>query len=136
MKRFMIKFITTMIFFFYYNANVYSQKIFIDKESRDTFVVISPKDVNLINCIVFDLEYKSKLVKLQDSIIKNDRQLILYKDSIILKSSELLEEKENYYKSSISKLEKSIEQEKKKRKWETGILGGVAAILGILFLVK
>lgn len=99
----------------------------------DTMILITPNQLKTINCIITDLEFRTKeldlnriLISKQDSIIWSMKSLVQVKDQTIeLKNKNLTDLKE-----SLKKSQKKIERQKKWIKW--GSIGFGAIIGGIL----
>lgn len=102
----------------------------------DTIVTITPENLKTINSIIVDLESSKEIIRLQKNIIQEDSLIKLEKDSIINYQWSIQKMKDNYYIESIDGLKKSIEKEKRKKKTLVGVLGSVAAILGIIAICK
>lgn len=102
----------------------------------DTLITISPTELKTINCIIVDLENTKDRLNLYKRIIKEDSLLINKKDSILVIQNQIMTKKENYYINTVLSLQNNLKREKKKRKIWTGVLSGVAAILGILAINK
>lgn len=102
----------------------------------DTLIAISPTDLRTINCIIIDFENTKDQLDLYKRIVKEDSLLINNKDSILVVQSQIMTKKENYYINTAMSLQNDLKKEKKKRKIWTGILSGVAAVLGILAINK
>lgn len=102
----------------------------------DTLVTITPENLKTINSIIVDLESSKEIIRLQKNIIQEDSLIKLEKDSIINYQWSIQKTKDNYYIESIDGLKKSIEKEKRKKKTLVGVLGSVAAILGIIAICK
>lgn len=102
----------------------------------DTLVTITPDNLKTINCIIADFEYNNKQIRLYKEIIFQDSLLIINKDSVIRATNQIMETKEKYYQDIAVQLQNEIKKEKKKRTLWTSILGGVAAIFGILLIAK
>lgn len=102
----------------------------------DTLVTITPENLKTINSIIVDLESSKEIIRLQKNIIQEDSLIKLEKDSIINYQWSMQKTKDNYYIESIDGLKKSIEKEKRKKKTLVGVLGSVAAILGIIAICK
>lgn len=102
----------------------------------DTIVTITPENLKTINSIIVDLESSKEIIRLQKNIIQEDSLIKLEKDSIINYQWSIQKTKDNYYIESIDGLKKSIEKEKRKKKTLVGVLGSVAAILGIIAICK
>lgn len=102
----------------------------------DTLVTITPENLKTINSIIVDLESSKEIIRLQKNIIQEDSLIKLEKDSIINYQWSIQKMKDNYYIESIDGLKKSIEKEKRKKKTLVGVLGSVAAILGIIAICK
>ena len=98
----------------------------------DTLVTITPENLKTINSIIVDLESSKEIIRLQKNIIQEDSLIKLEKDSIINYQWSIQKTKDNYYIESIDGLKKSIEKEKTL----VGVLGSVAAILGIIAICK
>lgn len=106
------------------------------EHNGDTLIAISPTNLKTINCIIVDFENTKDQLELYKQLTIQDSLLINEKDSIIAVQDKLMVKKENYYIETATQLKESLKKEKKKRKIWTGILGGVAAILGILAICK
>lgn len=119
---------------FFFILGVRAQEII--EYKGDTLVTITPDNLKTINCIIADFEYNSKQIKLYKEIIFQDSLLISNKDSVIRVTNQIMETKEKYYQDTAAQLQKSLEKEEKKRTLWTSILGGVAAIFGILLIAK
>lgn len=129
-----LKIVILIITFLFCFLKSYSQNLFIN-ENKDTLVIITPKQVNTINCVFLDLELTKKELKLKNELLNNMNSIIIDKDSIINTQSIVLEKKDKYYNNSISQLEKSLNKEKRKTTIYTSTIGGIAIIiLGILIL--
>lgn len=102
----------------------------------DTIVTITPENLKTINSIIVDLESSKEIIRLQKNIIQEDSLIKLEKDSIINYQWSIQKTKDSYYIESIDGLKKSIEKEKRKKKTLVGVLGSVAAILGIIAICK
>lgn len=119
---------------FFFIFGVRAQEII--EHNGDTLITITPNNLKTINCIIADFEYNNKQIKLYKEIIFQDSLLISNKDSIIRATNQIMETKEKYYQDTAVQLQKNLEKEKKKRTLWTSILGGVAAIFGILLIAK
>lgn len=119
---------------FFFILGVGAQEII--EHKGDTLITITPNNLKTINCIIADFEYNNKQIKLYKEIIFQDSLLISNKDSVIRATNQIMETKEKYYQDTAAQLQKSLEKEKKKRTLWTSILGGVAAIFGILLIAK
>lgn len=129
-----LKIVILIITFLFCFLKSYSQSLFIN-ENKDTLVIITPKQVNTINCVFLDLELTKKELKLKNELLNNMNSIIIDKDSVINTQSIMLEKKDKYYNNSISQLEKSLNKEKRKTTIYTSTIGGIAIIiLGILIL--
>lgn len=106
------------------------------EHKEDTLVTITPENVKTINSIIIDLESSIEIIKLQENIIREDSIVKIKKDSIINYQQSMQKMKDNYYVESIEGLQKSIENEKKKKNILVSVLGSVAAILGIIAICK
>ena len=102
----------------------------------DTLITITPRNLKTINSIIVDLENTKELSKVQGVLIKEDSVVMARKDSIILYQQKIQTMKDNYYVSSITGLQESLEKEKKKKKTWLGVLGSVAVILGTIAICK
>lgn len=127
--------ILILIFVSFFFSPAYSQEKILT-EKGDTIIGIFPKDIITVNQICVDLENKERQNIILEKIVENDSIIISKKDSIINIKSKIYSEKEYYYNKSIEKLEKSLKEEKRKSLWYSGVLGGVAVILGILVIVN
>lgn len=134
MKRYIKYLLTLFIFIFLSTSFSNSQNII--KCDKDTMIVISPKQVDIINSIIIDFENSKKNIELYKEIISLDSLSLSKKDSIIYIQNSMFNKKECYYKKSIDDLEDNIKNEKRSKILTNSILGGVVAILGVLFIVK
>ena len=119
---------------FFFIFGVRAQEII--EHNGDTLITITPNNLKTINCIIADFEYNNKQIKLYKEIIFQDSLLISNKDSVIRATNQIIETKEKYYQDTAVQLQNEIKKEKKKRTLWTSILGGVAAIFGILLIAK
>lgn len=119
---------------FFFIFGVRAQEII--EHNGDTLITITPNNLKTINCIIADFEYNNKQIKLYKEIIFQDSLLISNKDSVIRATNQIMETKEKYYQDTAVQLQNEIKKEKKKRTLWTSILGGVAAIFGILLIAK
>lgn len=119
---------------FFFIFGVRAQEII--EHNGDTLITITPNNLKTINCIIADFEYNNKQIKLYKEIIFQDSLLISNKDSVIRVTNQIMETKEKYYQDTAVRLQNEIKKEKKKRTLWTSILGGVAAIFGILLIAK
>lgn len=134
MKRY-IKYLLTLFIFILLSTS-FSNSQNIIKCDKDTMIVISPKQVDIINSIIIDFENSKKNIELYKEIISLDSLSLSKKDSIIYIQNSMFNKKECYYKKSIEDLEDNIKNEKRSKILTNSILGGVVAILGVLFIVK
>lgn len=134
MKRY-IKYLLTLFIFILLSTS-FSNSQNIIKCDKDTMIVISPKQVDIINSIIIDFENSKKNIELYKEIISLDSLSLSNKDSIIYIQNSMFNKKECYYKKSIEDLEDNIKSEKRSKILTNSILGGVVAILGVLFIVK
>lgn len=128
------KYLLSLWVSFFFILGVGAQEII--EHNGDTLITITPNNLKTINCIIAEFEYNNKQIKLYKEIIFQDSLLISNKDSVIKATNKIMETKEKYYQDTAVQLQKSLEKEKKKRTLWTSILGGVAAIFGILLIAK
>lgn len=130
----MKKYINFIIIFILFSIPSFSQNII--KHDNDTMIVISPKQVDVINTLIIDFENTKKNTELYKKIIEVDSLSLIKKDSIIYVQGLMFNKKEGYYRDSIKRLEDSIKKEKRKKNLTNCVLGGIAVVLGVLFIVK
>ena len=128
------KYLLSLWVSFFFILGVGAQEII--EHNGDTLITITPNNLKTINCIIAEFEYNNKQIKLYKEIIFQDSLLISNKDSVIRATNQIMETKEKYYQDTAVQLQNEIKKEKKKRTLWTSILGGVAAIFGILLIAK
>ena len=125
-----IKLLSLVLLWAFFVLPAKSQRIV--EMNNDTVIVIKPKDVTTINCIIVDLELTKKKCELQDKIILQDSVKIGFLEKIVDTKDSILYKKEIMYNNTINNLEKSIRKEKREKYLWTGAASFLAIIFGIL----
>ena len=109
--------------------SVKSQEI-LQTEAGDTLVTITPRQLNIINCIISDFELgrvkeevlRKKIIALEERNLRTDSLLIISREEIAYK--------DEYWGYRVTDLEKTIKKEVRKK----NIIGGVGGALVVTLL--